>query len=832
MTTMRKRGIDDGPFGKAQTVIRRLVAYGAGLLRGFAFVCALLAAGPAAADSLTPMRAANLPAIEASGPLTGIAAVDGSTVALLRDSAWRLEANAKAWTPVRWRAGSDGSDVLGVFGDETRGYVFLGGNGRDSPVAANGVAKLSVDNGALSLQPLPPLPVPLRDARGALKESALYVAGFESDGARLLKIDLAAENPRWTSVPAWPGNCPILSLVTQTNAVFAATAEASGAQKIWRWSADTGWSDKGAVPGRLVPGSGRAVGQAHVLYLVGDAAQPAVPAKPMTYQTITGAWAALPGASVAGAIATAPWRDGVVWAQPAPSGSGIAFGYAQIQSSKLLLKWLDWVVIVVYLASMIGIGLYFYLREKRNNTAGFFVGGRSIPFWAAGISLYAANTSSISFIAIPAKAFETNWQYLTNNLIAVLGLMFVAVWIVPLLRRLDLMSVFSYLETRFHPAIRMLASALCIVMQIGSRMSVILFLPALAIATITGISVVWSVILMGGFTIIYTAMGGMKAVIWTDFVQVIVKMGGAIFAILFIVWTLHGGVGEFVSTAMAEDKMHLFDFSFDLTKATVWGFIFLVIFDVVLTFPKDQVLMQRTLSTKSDKEAGRSIWAFAAIMIPGGFIFYMIGTALFVYYKNNPERMNPLLPIDATFPLFIAAELPTGVTGLIIAGIFAAAMATLSGIMNSVATLISVDFYEKMAKNPTPAKSVRFAEWMTVAVGLVGIGVALLLAQFDIHSLFDVSIELAGLLGGGFAGAYTLGMFTRRANSPGVAIGIGSAIVLTLVAWSFKLVHPYFYLAISILLCIVIGYLASLLFPAPQRSLKGLTIYADRASDT
>ena len=282
--------------------------------------------------------------------------------------------------------------------------------------------------------------------------------------------------------------------------------------------------------------------------------------------------------------------------------------------------------------------------------------------------------------------------------------------------------------------------------------------------------------------------------------------------------------------ATAENKMHLLDFRFDLTQATVWGFIFLVVFDVVLTFPKDQVLMQRTLSTKSDKEAGRSIWAFAAIMIPGGFVFYLIGTALFVYYKTHPERMNPALPLDATFPLFIAAELPAGVTGLIIAGIFSAAMATLSGIMNSVATLVSVDFYERLARNPTPKQRVFFAEIMTVVVGLIGIGTALLLSRFDIHSLFDVSIELAGLLGGGFAGAYTLGMFTRRANSPGVAIGIASSIVLTFVAWSFKLVHPYFYLAISILLCIVIGYLASLLFPPPQRSLEGLTIYGDHTA--
>jgi SSS family transporter len=358
-------------------------------------------------------------------------------------------------------------------------------------------------------------------------------------------------------------------------------------------------------------------------------------------------------------------------------------------------------------------------------------------------------------------------------------------------------------------------------------MSVILFLPALAIATITGIDVVWSVLIMGVFTILYTTLGGMKAVIWTDFVQVFVMFGGALFAIGYIVSHIHGGVPAFFATAMAENKMHLLDFSFDLTKATVWGFVFLVLFDVVLTFPKDQVLMQRILSTRSDKEAGRSVWTFAAMMIPGGFVFYLIGTALFVYYKSHPERMNPLLPIDATFPLFIAAELPMGVTGLIIAGIFAAAMSTLSSIINSVSTLVSVDFYEKLARHPTPARSVRFAEFTGVAVGLVAIGLAIVLSRMDIHSLFDVSIELAGLLGGGFAGAYTLGMFTRRANAPGVAIGIGASICLTFVAWWFKLVHPYFYLAISILLCVVIGYVASLCFAAPRRSLKGLTVYAD-----
>ncbi|WP_158880901.1 sodium:solute symporter [Rhodanobacter sp. L36] len=789
-----------------------------------AFFCMLLMAiaTPLYAQSLAPLNSGRLPSLASTTPLRSIMVVDGTPIALSDNAAWRLDDAHKGWTPLSLPSGAPRFDQVVEGGSSA--WLLL--DATDNEISA--VARLHLANGALNIDAPISLPAPLRDARGTWSSDTLSIAGIGANGkAQLLQYNPTAEHPAWSAIAGWPGAQPPTSLIASSSAVLLSVKDvAGGTEHLLRWNSGTGWTERGRVPGQIVAGSGQILGQANALYLVRDAAGSG-PSKLMTFQMITSAWAVLPGATVGDTTVTGAWTDGMFWAQRSTDGSLFDFGYASVQTTKHLLRWLDWLVIVVYLSAMIGIGLFFYVREKRNSTSSFFVGGRSIPFWAAGVSLYAANTSSISFIAIPAKAFESNWQYLTNNLIAVFGLMFVAVWIVPLLRRLDLMSVFSYLETRFHPGIRMLASALCIFTQLGSRMSVILFLPALAISTITGISVTWSVILMGGFTIIYTAMGGMKAVIWTDFVQVIVKMGGAIFAIGFIAYGLHGGVKTMMSTAMAEHKMHLFDFSFDLTKATVWGFLFLVLFDVVLTFPKDQVLMQRTLSTKSDKEAGRSIWMFAAMMIPGGFIFYMIGTALFVFYKAHPERMNPLLPIDATFPLFIAAELPMGVTGLIIAGIFAAAMATLSGIMNSVATLISVDFYDRLVKDSSQKKSVFFAEAMTIMVGLTGIGLALLLSRFDVHSLFDVSIELAGLLGGGFAGAYPLGMFTRRANSPGVAIGIGASICLTLVAWWFKLVHPYFYLAISILLCIVIGYVASLFFPAPTRSLKGLTIYSD-----
>ncbi len=766
---------------------------------------ALLLTAPfarAAADQVVSVHSQALPSLRAHEAIVSLLDVDGRLLAVGARQGWLLSEDGSAWLAPQ--ALPPSTALLGS----------------PAPGEVRQLTRLHLSGDGLESRPLPALPEPLRQVQSTVLSGAVYLAGLAADGrAKVYTLDPGAGLPAWRDLGAWPGGGDPVALVGQTNALFLTLAD-----RQLRWSADQGWTSMAPPLAPVVAASGRAIGQAHVLYLAGA---PGQQKKLLSFHTITGAWAELHAGLAGDARLPAAWKTGLAWLQGSGEPGGQSFASAQVEAGKLMLRWLDWLVIVVYLVAMLGMGLYFYLREKRNSTSDFFVGGRSIPFWAAGVSLYAANTSSISYIAIPAKAFETNWQYLTNNLIAVLGLMFVAVWIVPLLRRLDLMSVFSYLETRFHPAIRMLSSALCILVQLGSRMSVILFLPSLAIATITGIDMVWSILLMGGFTIAYTALGGMKAVVWTDVVQLVVKMGGALFAIGFVIWHLDGGLAQVAREAASAHKTRMFDFSFDLTKATVWGFIFLVLFDVVLTFPKDQVLMQRTLSTRNDREAGRSIWAFAAIMIPGGFVFYAIGTALFVYYKANPGRMNPLLTIDATFPMFIAAELPMGVTGLIIAGIFAAAMATLSSIINSVATLASVDFYEKLVKHPDPKKSVRFAELMTVVAGLIGIAFALVLSRYDIHSLFDVSIELAGLLGGGFAGAYTLGMFTRRANAPGVAIGVASAILLTTLAWSMKLVHPYFYLAISIMLCIVIGYLASLLFPPPQRSLKGLTIYRD-----
>ena len=763
---------------------------------------------PVAAEPLVEVQTRRLADWEATRPVEALLAVGGEPLALSMGQAW--EPAQDGWREAGWRL-PEGLQLAAVAAGETPVLALAGaGDGLEALVRVTRGAQ------GLSTEALPLPPMPLRGARLAAQARALWVAALDADGApRLWHHDGRA----WREWAAWPGGGASLALASQGAGLWLVLEGADG-PRLWQRDNDGAWSDHGPLPAGADPASLRALGQAHLLFLQRGEEGAAL----ARYHVITRSWSSQ-AADVPAAARAAPGGKGLFWLDPA-SGAAGSTGFG---SGQHLLRTTDWVVLLVYMAAMLGMGAYFYFQGQNGSTSDFFVGGRSIPFWAAGISLYATNTSSISFIAIPAKAFETNWQYLTNNLIAVLGLVFVAIWIVPLLRRLDMMSVFSYLETRFHPAIRMLASLLCIVTQIGSRLSIILFLPSLAIATITGLDVGWSILLMGVFTIVYTTIGGMRAVVWTDVVQVLVMFGGAAFAIGYMLLNMDGGASTFIGEALAQDKARIFDFSFDLTKATVWGFVFLVLFDVVLTFPKDQVLMQRVLSTTDSRAAGRSVWLFAAIMIPGGFVFYGIGTALWGYYRSHPERLDPALPIDATFPLFIAAELPPGVTGLIIAGIFAAAMSTMSSIINSVSTLISVDFYEKIARNPSQKVSLRIAEWSGVLVGVVGIAIALVMSRHDIHSLFDVSIELAGLLGGGFAGAYTLGMFTRRANAPGVAIGVACSIVITLACWSMDLVHPYFYLAISIMLCIVIGYAASLLFPAPDAAtLKGLTIRRER----
>ncbi|MCW6533951.1 sodium:solute symporter [Sphingomonas lycopersici] len=765
----------------------------------------LFQAAPAAAKQPTEIEAAAFPAPSGDRGNLSLAAIDGFPVALGRDRAQILRHGI--WSAIGTR--DIPSKTLALVSDSRRSAILSGADG-----VATAAAALTLANGAIVAKPLPDLPVPLHSAVGAFQPDALLVAGVSEDGAPRLFRLAWAQSARWQALAPWPGGVPV-ALAAQNRGIAVTLAD----QQQWRWLPAGGWRRGATTPGTVV-GAPRAIGQAYLLYLLRGPGGTHL----YSYSMITDAWAPLGAALPGEPLAAVSHGEGLLIASR--RNGALAVSTLTLRFNREPLGLIDWAIITAYLFAMLGIGLAFYRRAKGGPSSEFFLGSRAIPAWAAGVSMFAGSISSISYLAVPAKAFETDWQYIMSKIATVCGLMFVALVVVPVFRRLNLVSVFNYLEARFHPAIRMLSSALWICMQIGGRMGIVLFLPAMAIGTITDTNIVACILIVGLFTIVYTALGGMRAVVWTDVFQVLVLTAGAFFAIGFVIYQI--GFGNVVDTATAFDKTRMLNFSFDVTQPTVWAFLVLALFDVVLTFPKDQVLMQRVLATPSEKEAKRSVWLFALILLPSAFMFYIIGTVLFAYYRARPEQLSPTLPIDAVFPAFIGTELPPGIVGLIIAGLIAAAMGTLSGIINSVATLLSVDFYERLVPGRSERQIVRFAEWASVGVGLVGIAIAIVLSRLDIHSLLDLTIELFGLLGGACAGAYTLGLFTRRANWQGVAIGIVAASIITFVVWWFGLVHPYLYLALAIASSIVIGYLTSYLFPPPSHSLEGLTIYSRR----
>lgn len=776
------------------------------LLLGVFLWLAALGSPALAADNVTMAKASALPVLKSDGTAPTLLVLDGRPVIIQRGGAAMLQEGGTKWTPVDTKALA-GIEPVEIAGDGTRAFV-LARDGKAFVIARTGTK--------LSATLLPAFPAGVSGLHGSFQNDGIALIGRDASGAnKLLQLSLLDTPQKW-SIAAGPPSGDVISLVGQAGALCL-TAASNGGQQQWRWTSKAGWQAR-TQPPLQVTGSARSIGQASLLYIAEQGDHQTI----LAYNTITDAWSTI-RTTLPGDATIVPFANGMLALKK--QGDNFVPTSVQLEYQRRSLGWLDWTIISVYLVGMLVIGFYFWRRSRMGSTSEFFLGSRSIPFWAAGVSMFATNTSSISYLAVPAKAFDTDWQYMMSKVVTVFALTAVAFWVIPMFRRLNLVSVFSYLEARFHPVIRMLSSALAILMHVGGRMGVVLFLPALAIGTITGTNVIFCILVIGICTIIYTALGGMKAVVWTDFFQVVVLFGGAFFAIGFIIYTV--GATQIYDTAMQFDKTKMLNVSFDFTTPTIWGFIILYTFDTVLTFPKDQVLMQRVLSTPSEKEASRSVWLFAVILLPAGFVFYIIGTTLFAYYRANPGQLDPLLPVDAVFPAFIGTELPHGVTGVIIAGLFAAAMGALSGTINSVATLLSVDFYEKFKREaPTQKQSVRFAEWMTVLIGVIGIVLAVILSRLDVRSLLDLTIELFGLLGGSCAGAYTLGMFTKRANWQGTAIGIIAASVFTLVCWIFSLVHPYFYLAIAIVSSIVIGYIASYLFPPPDASqIAGLTIY-------
>ncbi|MDD4192745.1 MAG: sodium/solute symporter, partial [Mangrovibacterium sp.] len=526
-----------------------------------------------------------------------------------------------------------------------------------------------------------------------------------------------------------------------------------------------------------------------------------------------------------------PWRKGVLLTsgETKPGVRTPDLLLVQAKHTQFRFGLLNSGVIFLYFLVLLIIGYLFSGKQK--NTEDYFKGGGRIPWWAAGISLFGTALSAITFMAIPAKTFSTDWSYFLFNMSIFLTAPVIIFLFIPFYGRLKMTTAYEYLEQRFNLTVRLLGSVSFTLFQIG-RMGVILLLPSLALNVVTGMDVFLCILLMGIISLIYTLMGGIEAVIWTDVIQVVVLLAGAIIALILIISQVDGGIGGIYEMAVENRKFNLLDLQLTLREPTVWVMLIGGLFTNITTYGTDQTMVQRYLTTKTEKEARQSIWTNAWMTIPATILFFSIGTALFAFYSTFPEKMDPSLESpDSVFPWYIASQMPDGLSGLLIAGIFAAAMSSLSSSMNSSATAYVTDIHFRfgLTSKVSPLKIARFS---TLIFGLAGTLFALFMATWDIQSLWDEFNKLIGLIIGSLGGLFLLGILTRRANAAGALTGIAVSVPVQILISNHQTVHLLLYAATGVISCFVFGWLGSFFFPKWNKPVTGLTIYTVGKSNT
>ena len=540
----------------------------------------------------------------------------------------------------------------------------------------------------------------------------------------------------------------------------------------------------------------------------------------LAYHTITDSWALLPGDSAlarAGAALTPIYQ--IVNSKSSNgkwcwfySGGETMPGIRSAKISRIEIKHethfglANWTVLALYLLAMLGMGIYFMRRE--NGAEDFFKGGGRIPWWAAGISIYATMLSAITYMAIPAKAYATDWTYYPMLwMIPIVG--FPVIWYyLPYFRRLKAASAYAILEERFNVATRLMASTLFCIFMVA-RMALVMYLPSLALTAVTGIDIYLCIILMGLVTIIYCTMGGVEAVIWGDVVQGCILVGGAIFAALYLWGNTEGGFSGAWQLAVDNDKMRLFLWGWDYRRVTFWVAILGGgIANNLISYTSDQTVIQRYMTTKDEKSAGRSILVNGFMSVFISVAFYFIGTGLYTFYKTHPQSLDITMQQgDAIFPYFMMSQMPAGIAGLLIAAIFAATMSTISSNINSVSTAFSVDFVQRFRPSIKDAALLRVARWTCIISGLMGLGIALLMATWDIASLLDYFNTILGLLTSGLGGLFVMAVFFPRIKGGAALTGFIVGELVVFLMWLFTDANFFLFGATGIVVSVITAWI-------------------------
>jgi len=488
--------------------------------------------------------------------------------------------------------------------------------------------------------------------------------------------------------------------------------------------------------------------------------------------------------------------------------------------------WLNWLVLILYLLGMVYLG-YYFMKRAGNSGDDFFKGGGRIPWWAAGISIFATMLSAITYMSIPAKAYATDWTYYPMQICILLVSFPVIKYYLPFFRRLNVTTAYEYLERRFNSATRLMASILFIVFMVA-RTALVLFLPSLAMTAVTGINIYICIALMALITILYCTMGGVEAVVWGDVIQGIILVGGAILAAVYlIVNTGDNGASDFWQIATDHDKFRLFLFDaenpFDFVNATWWVVILGGLANNLISYTSDQTVIQRYLTTSDEKSAARGILTNGLMSVVVTIAFFTIGTGLYTFFKTHPAELDiTMAKGDAIFPFFMMSQLPAGLAGLLIAAVFAATMSTIASNINSISTAFTVDLWGKMKKQAQDTNTVRVARIAGICAGMIGMAIAWLMATVDIQSLLDYFNTILGLLSGAIGGLFMMGIFFPRIGSKAAIIGFLCGTATVLYMNFFTQANFLLFGFVSMLVSVLVALLLSFVMPQKEEQ-KGLT---------
>lgn len=499
--------------------------------------------------------------------------------------------------------------------------------------------------------------------------------------------------------------------------------------------------------------------------------------------------------------------------------------------------WIDFVILILYLVAVLLAGLHFAKREMKGKE--YFKGDGTIPWWVTSVSIFATLLSPISFLSLAGNAYAGSWLLWFAQLGMLLAIPLTIRFFLPVYSQLKIDTAYHYLELRFgSKGLRVLGAVMFIIYQVG-RMSIIMYLPCMVLSNLMHVNVNLLIVIMGIIAIIYSYTGGLKSVLWTDFIQGAVLLLGVTFACIYLLAHLDGGIGAIFQQLVQHHKFLAPDepvFDINLLRNSVFLLIVGAGFNTMGSYVSSQDIVQRFTTTTDTRKLNKMMRTNGVLSIFIATVFYLIGTGLYVFYQVQGNELPPAAQQDQIFASWIAFELPVGITGLLLAAIYAAAQSTLSTGLNAVASSWTLDIQARLSKKELSFESqTRIGRWVSLIVGIFSIAVSIVLANGNISSAYEWFNSFMGLVLGILFGTFVLGAFTKCANTFGaVSAFIAASGVMIYIKYFVPAgrVSIWAYSIISLAVSLAVGIPASLIWSRIKGQQKLLaphtTIYREK----